>query len=320
MRYSEIFPTDDENIFSLEIFLQDEMKMLVDNLRSRKKKFSFTFIDESITFHSFDDTYDPVLICGRIEGRINHCANVMYAYGISFAYELQYFSAVNSIGKFFTFMNRFNRFLFESSCNGCRCGKFRSRFTKRTQRANLAKRNSGKTDGCTDIHQGVKRHPVARMREEFFEYGDDLGIILQYGIKDAEGEPADNPANVGIDRRTGSFGGKCVDGRGGIRAHAFEHSPILFCFRHALLRDLPGGISQIKSASVVPESCPSVEQFRRLGVCQCFPGGKTLEPRGIKIDHSCSLCLLQHDFADENAIRIINKTPWQCSPMALEPG
>lgn len=98
-----------------------------------------------------------------------------------------------------------------------------------------------------------------------------------------------------------AYGG---DGGGGIRANSGEFGPCLGVLGELIGvgNDFSGGV-EISGAGVVSESLPKFQNPVDGGGCEVIDGREFVDKALKVVDHRFDACLLEHDFANPDAIR-----------------
>src|SRR5678815_4044904 len=76
---------------------------------------------------------------------------------------------------------------------------------------------------------------------------------------------------------------------------------------------------QVTNARIVAETGPCVHDLGFLRGSKSAEVGKSPHPSVIIVDDGGNLCLLQHDFGDEDGVGIHRAAPWQVTCVCAKP-
>jgi len=99
---------------------------------------------------------------------------------------------------------------------------------------------------------------------------------------------------------------------GGVRAHALQ---VLNGVHRTgdgavvLVDDAPGGLVEVAGPGVEPEPLPVLKDGVPIGVREGLNRGKGLQKAGIVVAYGVDPRLLEHDFRDPNAVRVVRLAP-----------
>jgi hypothetical protein len=162
------------------------------------------------------------------------------------------------------------------------------------ERAGPAARNSGQTDGRTEIHQRLRGR----------------------GRKAVAGAFLDT-VHVRVYRQDVSAQRKVPDRRSGVGPDPGQLGQIV---GPTARRDPLRGPVEVQATPVVAKSLPNSNDLRRRSRRECFGRGPALEPVEVPRDDPLHLSLLQHHLRDEDRVRVSRTPPRQIAAVLREPG
>ena len=160
-------------------------------------------------------------------------------------------------------------------------------------------------------HQRFRQTPQVALHRVIF------GIALAH--EDAE----EHARDVGIENRGTLAERKAADRAGRVCADALEREQ-----RFLVGRQLSAVASnrfsrdrlQALRSDVVAKRVPRVRHFLFGCRSQRFERRVLVEPFGVLRQHAIDLRLLQHDFRDEDVVRVVGLAPGQIAPVTPVPG
>src|ERR1700685_3518698 len=86
-----------------------------------------------------------------------------------------------------------------------------------------------------------------------------------------------------------------------------------------LLHDLERALMQHARAAVVAEAAPGGEHDILGGGGQCFDSWETIDEDSVVVEYGRNAGLLQHDFAEPDAVRVARFAPGEITAMTVIP-
>ena len=133
---------------------------------------------------------------------------------------------------------------------------------------------------------------------------------------------ANDPGNVGIDRRFPPFEGETGDGARCIPSHPGQLTELDRIVGKAPItvgHHLACQGVQVMRTAVVAQPVPGLAHGGWRGIGQVMDGGEAAQEGRVEPFHPAYLGLLQHELGDGHPIGIASAAPGQVTPVAAKP-
>ena len=191
------------------------------------------------------------------------------------------------------------------------------------ERTGVALGTGGGADQRAEFHQRLVELADVRVRQEVTgEFPERLQCSRGFYIG-ADGEHAGKHAgDISIDERGALAERDAGDGAGGVATDAGQGAQLGGCagqFAAVLADEELRGAMQVAGARIVAETFPQFQDAIVRCAGKRLDGGESAEPTGVVGADGVDACLLEHDFADPDAVRVAGGAPGKLAVMTTVP-